>query len=81
MKTLNDTLRDEFKTELNSSSLLKKIQFHNLDKNVMDKAFEVLLKFKSTSEADNHLIDKGRSEFENFLINYIRTKLKENDHK
>ena len=70
MKTLNDSLREEFKKELNNSELSKKIEFHNLDKQVLEKAFDVLLKFKTNPD----LVDKARGEFENYLINQLRTK-------
>ena len=70
MKTLNDSLREEFRKELNSSGLSKKIEFHNLDQQVLEKAFDVLLKFKTNPD----LVDKARGEFENYLINQLRTK-------
>lgn len=70
MKTLNDSLREEFRKELNSSELSKKIEFHNLDQQVLEKAFDVLLKFKTNPD----LVDKARGEFENYLINQLRTK-------
>lgn len=70
MKTLNDSLREEFRRELNSSELSKKIEFLNLDKQVLEKAFDVLLQFKTNPD----LVDKARGEFENYLINQLRTK-------
>jgi hypothetical protein len=68
MKSLNDALREEFYEILKSPEFEKKIHENDLDKNVLFKAFDVLLDFKSNPD----LIDKGRSEFENYLINYIR---------
>lgn len=70
MKSLNDSLRDEFNTILTKEEFLEKIQKEQLDINVLNKAFDVLLKFKS----DSDLTDKARGEFENYLINYLRTK-------
>lgn len=70
MKTLNDTLREEFRKELNNSKLLFKIESHDLDDQVLEKAFDVLLKFKSNPD----LKDKARGEFENYLINQLRSK-------
>ncbi len=70
MKTLNDSLREEFSNELNRTGLKEKIEFHDLEKEVLEKAFDVLLKYKNAPD----LIDKARGEFENYLINYLRTK-------
>jgi hypothetical protein len=70
MKTLNDSLREEFRKELNNPELLKKIELHNLDPQILERAFDVLLKYKTNQD----LIEKARSEFENYLINHLRTK-------
>lgn len=68
MKTLNDSLRDEFLEVLNND-FQSKIQEDSLDIEILKKAFDVLLRFK----LDSDLTDKGRGEFENFLINYLKT--------
>jgi hypothetical protein len=70
MKTLNDTLRDEFQKILKSSEIKKEIEIKKLEKEILDKAFEVLLKNKSNPDR----IDLARLEFENFLINYLKSK-------
>jgi hypothetical protein len=70
MKTLNDSLRDEFNKILKEQDISSKIDFNNLDVDVLNKAFDVLLKYKSSSD----MTDKARGEFENYLINYLRTK-------
>lgn len=70
MKTLNDSLRDEFRATINSDDISQKIEFYELDIEVLQKAFDVLLKYKSSPD----LIDKARGEFENYLINHLRTK-------
>lgn len=70
MKSLNDSLREEFNTILAKEEFLEKIQIDGLDINILNKAFDVLLKFKS----DSDLTDRARGEFENYLINYFRTK-------
>ncbi len=69
MKSLNDSLREEFNAILQDESILKKIELNQLDMNVLNKAFEVLLKFKTSPD----LKDKARGEFENYLINHLRT--------
>ncbi|MBD8083011.1 hypothetical protein [Chryseobacterium caseinilyticum] len=68
MKTLNDSLRDEF-LEILNNDFQNKIEEDSLDIEVLKKAFDVLLRFK----LDSDLTDKGRGEFENFLINYLKT--------
>jgi hypothetical protein len=68
MKTLNDSLREEFKSVLKEPEFLKKIQFHELNEEVLNKAFDVLLKFKSNPD----LAEKARGEFENYLINHFK---------
>jgi len=70
MKTLNDSLREEFNAILNEDEISEKIEQNELDLNLLNKAFEVLLKFKSSPD----LKDKARGEFENFLINYLKSK-------
>lgn len=72
MKTLNDSLREEFRTALKKENLLQKIENQKLDKEVIEKAFDILLKFKTSPDE----IDKARGEFENYLINHLRTKMK-----
>jgi len=69
MKSLNDTLRDEYLAALLDPELSTKIEFNRLDLEILKKAFDVLLKFKSSPD----LKDKARSEFENFIINHFRT--------
>lgn len=71
MKTLNDSLREEFKNSLQSENLSHKIKIQNLDKEVLEKAFDVLLNFKSSPDK----VDNARSEFENYLINHLKTKM------
>jgi hypothetical protein len=71
MKTLNDSLREEFRNSLKNENLLQKVEKQELDKEVLEKAFDILLKFKSSPD----LVDKARGEFENYLINHLRTKM------
>jgi len=74
MKTLNDSLREEFDDILNKEEFKKIIEDKKLDLIVLKKAFEILLKHKSDAEA----IDKSKTEFENYLINYF--KIQKNDN-
>lgn len=69
MKTLNDSLREEFLEILKDKELQQQIQEDSLDLDILKKAFDVLLRFKSDSDQT----EKGRGEFENFLINHLKT--------
>jgi len=69
MKSLNDTLREEFRNSLNNKNLEDTVKKENLDSVILEKAFNVLLKYKS----DKENIDKARGEFENFLINSLKS--------
>lgn len=69
MKSLNDSLRDEFMEILKSEEFQKKIYEDKLDIEILKKAFDVLLRFK----IDSDLTDKGRGEFENYIINHLKT--------
>lgn len=70
MKTLNDTLREEFKSVISQDSYKIEISQKSLDVSLLYKAFDVLLQYKS----DSDLRDKARSEYENFIINQIKSK-------
>lgn len=70
MKSLNDSLREEFIAILKEKDIATKIDYNQLDVTILKKAFEVLLRFKSSPD----LKDKARGEFENYLINHLRTK-------
>ncbi len=74
MKSLNDSLREEFSEILDKEEYKKIIEHKNLNITVLKKAFDILLKYKSDAEA----IDKSKTEFENYLINYF--KIQKNDY-
>lgn len=69
MKSLNDSLREEFNKILKEDVISERIQSDKLDPIILNKAFDVLLRFKSNSD----LKDKARGEFENYLINHLKT--------
>ena len=68
MKSLNDTLREEFGKILDNEEFTDLIKDDNLDPIILSKAFDVLLKFKYNPD----LKDKARGEFENYLINHLK---------
>ncbi|SEF67090.1 hypothetical protein [Sphingobacterium lactis] len=74
MKSLNDSLRDEFSEILQRDEYRKVIDEKSLDVNVLKKAFDILLKYKS----DVDMVDKSRTEFENYLINYFKSQKNDN---
>lgn len=74
MKSLNDSLRDEFSDILQKEEYEKLIEEKNLDVTILKKAFDVLLKFK----ADSDMIDKSKTEFENYLINHFKSQRNDN---
>jgi hypothetical protein len=69
MKTLNDSLRGELKAILDSSDFKKLIEFDELEMDVLSKAFDVLLRFKTSPD----LLEKARGEFENYIINHLKS--------
>ena len=69
MKSLNDSLREEFNKILKEDGFPDRIEKEKLNSAILNKAFDVLLKFKSTPD----LKDKARGEFENYLINHLKT--------
>ena len=72
MKSLNDSLREEFKKILKEEGFSKKAELDKLDPTILNKAFDVLLKYKSNPD----LKDKARGEFENYLINHLKQTIK-----
>ena len=73
MKSLNDSLRDEFSEILNDEENQQFIKDKKLDTDLISKAFERLLGNK-TGNDENSIIDKGRAEFETYIINTLKTK-------
>ena len=74
MKTLNDTLREEFDDILKKEEYKIIVEDNNLDLIVLRKAFEILLIHKSNAE----LIDSSKTAFENYLINYFKDQKNDN---
>lgn len=74
MKSLNDSLREEFEEILKKEDYKIIIAEKRLDLVILKKAFDTLLKHKTNADA----IDKSKTEFENYLINTI--KINKNDN-
>jgi hypothetical protein len=70
MKTLNESLREEFQNALSSQSVKEKISQDKLEIDILNKAFEVLLDHKYNSQS----VERARGDFENFLINKLKSK-------
>lgn len=74
MKSLNDSLRDEFNEILQKEQYKDIIEQNNLDSDILKKAFDTLLRYKS----DADMVDKSKTEFENFLINLFKSQKNDN---
>jgi hypothetical protein len=73
MKSLNDNLREEFREILSSSEFQDIIKSKRLDSNIINGAFDKLLQNKTGSD-EVAAVEKGRAEFETYIINTLRTK-------
>ena len=73
MKSLNDNLRDEFGEILKTPQISDIITSRKLESEIISKAFEKLLDNKNSSD-DSSNLEKGRAEFETFIINILKTK-------
>jgi len=73
MKSLNDSLREEFYDILKTSDISEIINSNNLEKDIIIKAFEKLLENKYGAD-ESSLIEKGRAEFETYIINTLKAK-------
>jgi hypothetical protein len=73
-KTLNDSLREEFGKILQQPQFADLVRAKKLDPMIINGAFEKLLAADRFLEAQNEDIDKARGEFENFVINTLKTK-------
>lgn len=73
MKSLNDSLREEFKQILKEPEINEIIINKNLEDDIIYSAFEKLLSNKSGPD-ENSLVERGRAEFETYIINTLKTK-------
>lgn len=73
-KSLNDSLREEFSAILGESEYQQIIASKKLDEPLIKGAFEKLLSGDRFLEAQSEDIDKTRSEFENYILNTLKTK-------
>ena len=73
MKSLNDSLREEFSEILNHPQIKDMISQKKLDQNLIHRAFDKLLDNKNGSD-ETSLVEKGRAEFETYIINTLKTK-------
>lgn len=79
-KTLNDSLREEFGKILQEPQFAEFASAKKLDPVVISGAFEKLLAADRFLEAQPEDIDKARGEFENFVINTLKTKRYNDGH-
>jgi hypothetical protein len=79
MKSLNDSLREEFASIINEAEFQEFIQAKNLDKFIINRAFSKLLENKSGADVSD-LVRKGRAEFETYIINTLRSNSQQYDN-
>ena len=73
-RSLNDSLREEFNGVLDHPDYREMIKNKKLDPVIIAGAFEKLLGGDRFLEAEQEDIDKARSEFENYIINTLKTR-------
>ena len=73
-KSLNDSLREEFASILAEPEYSQMISDRKLDDKMIKGAFDKLLSGDRFLEAHTDNIDKTRSEFENYILNDLKTK-------
>lgn len=72
MKSLNDSLREEFYSILEESEFNDRIENLNIDENLIKKAFEKLIENKSIGNIDDDIND-ARSQFQNLIVNHLKS--------
>ena len=73
MKSLNDSLREEFSEILYNQQNRDMISQKKIDVDLIHRAFDKLLDNKNGSD-ETALVEKGRAEFETYIINTLKTK-------
>jgi len=71
MKSLNDSLREEFYAILKENDFQEKIKKDSLDETLIDKAFEKLIDNKEIGLIDDDIND-ARSQFQNLIVNQLK---------
>ena len=72
MKSLNDSLREEFYAILKEEDFQEKIKKNSLDESLIDKAFEKLIVNKEIGIIEDDIND-ARSQFQNLIVNYLKS--------
>jgi len=73
-KSLNDSLREEFAGVLAQPEYTELAATKKLDDMIVRGAFEKLLSSDRFLEAGTEDVEKSRSEFENYIINTLKTR-------
>ncbi|WP_181308772.1 hypothetical protein [Rufibacter sp. XAAS-G3-1] len=73
-KSLNDSLREEFSNILEDEEVKQLVEKRKLEASIIKGAFEKLLAGERFLEATEQDIEKTRSEFENYILNTLKTK-------
>ena len=79
MKSLKDSLREEFYEILNDEKIKEKINKNSLDDLLINKAFEKLIeKSNEKVEIIDDDINDERSQFQNLIVNHLKVNNNEN---
>ena len=71
MKTLNDTLREEFDAEI-ENQFSELIEREGLNKDLLKTGFDKLLEFKNVEIDPTKKSQPGKTAFENLFINHFK---------
>ncbi len=72
-KTLNDSLREEFKEILKLEEVKSMMKADSLDLKIVVNAFDKLLSNENFLDAPQEEVDRTRSEFENYIIKTLKS--------
>lgn len=71
MKSLNDSLREEFYKILKEKDFQEKINNNSLNEDLIGKAFEKLIESKEVGIIEDDIND-ARSQFQNLIVNNLK---------
>ncbi|MBF8149074.1 hypothetical protein ITJ86_04155 [Winogradskyella sp. F6397] len=72
MKSLNDSLREEFYAIIKEKDSQERIKNYSLNESLIDKAFEKLIENKEIGIIEDDIND-ARSQFQNLIVNNLKS--------
>lgn len=73
-RSLNENIRIEFREIMDQQEFQERIKNKKLDPEIINAALEKLLNGKSSSSRVDEEVEGTRGEFENYIINTLKTK-------